>query len=398
MGGNATSNFYEAAITIMPDLLFASVVCVGLVIFFTWGKFTFILFDKLVLFYILFNLLYGTLLSKNLFIAAQGFRITYLPVIFYFIGRLFSRGKPEIYYKSTRHVFTWFVFYAIAALLFHFLFPGIEASLITASNHGPYVYFIPRMVGFFLTPVLFGTVMAMACLYFYFRLAGDNTMWNYLSLIILWACIFLSISRGPILAALLGFALITILFRQWIKGLILLVIILLVSSLLSYLLVGSFQPLAWLFSSTADTLSLENGVSRVELWRRSAHDFFQRPYGYGLGHAGATAIRFLKGTSVPAAVYTSDGWFLKLACETGIPGFLSYFALCFYYLYYAWQNISKQMDTLFPFIVALFIMINAQCIVANVFDFYPVISLIWLLMGYSINLCEQKNIPLAEKA
>jgi len=133
------------------------------------------------------------------------------------------------------------------------------------------------------------------------------------------------------------------------------------------------------------------GITRVELWRRSIHDFFQRPYGYGLGHAGATAVRFLKGTSTPAAVYATDGWFLKLACETGIPGLLSYLALAFYYLVLVAKNLSKHKYSLYSFVVVLFIMINAQGIVANIYDFYPTISIVWLLLGYSINIVEQKQ-------
>ena len=192
------------------------------------------------------------------------------------------------------------------------------------------------------------------------------------------------------MAFIIGFILLTLLFKVWKKTLITLVIIFVVSAIWSYILTGSFNIIGWLFSSTVDTIGLGEGITRVELWRRSWHSFLQRPYGFGLGHAGAMAHRFFKDTTVPAAVYTTDGWFLKLACETGIPGLLSYFTLCFYYLALAKRNLTKHMNTLLPFVFILFLMINAICVVSNTFDFYPVIGLVWLLLGFSINIIEQQ--------
>ncbi len=391
IGGNAMNGLLQTIVTIMPDILFAAVVVCAAIKYFKGEKITLLFFDKLVLFYIFFNLVYGTILS-NLFIAAQGFRITYMPVIFYFIGRLYNKQKPELASATTHSIFSWFIIFGMLGLVFHFLFTGVEASLIQSTNHLQTAYFIPRMGGFFLTPVLFGTAMTITCIYFYYRLFTNKSSLNYLFIALTWACIFLSVSRGPIMAFFLGFILLSLIFKEWKKTLAVIIIIAVTSATLSLILTGSLNILTWLFSSTADTLSMGQGITRVELWRRSWHDFVQRPYGYGLGHAGATAVRYLKGTDTPAAVYTTDGWFLKIACETGIAGLLSYLALALYYLVLVKKNLSTHRYSLFSFVTVLFIMVNAQAVVANIYDFYPTISLFWLLMGYSINIIEQKQV------
>ncbi len=388
VGANAMSNLYEAAITVVPDLLFAIIFVLSLLFYVKNEKFKLTLFDRIVLFYFFFNLVYGTIISGTPSVAMRGFRLTYFPVIFYFIGRLYFREKTGMSSKTTNFLFLGLLTQGVLAIVFYFM--GFETYFLKITHNVQLSYFIPRMGGFILTPVCFGTLMSLTGGYFFYRLLSGKSAWNYLFIALCWTCVFLSVSRGPIMAFFIGFILLTIIFKAWKKALIALVIIFAASAIWSYILTGSFNIIGWLFSSTVDTIGLGEGITRVELWRRSWHSFLQRPYGFGLGHAGAMANRFFKGTTVPAAVYTTDGWFLKLACETGIPGLLSYFTLCFYYLALAKRNLAKQMNTLVPFVFVLFLMVNAICVVSNTFDFYPVIGLVWLLMGYSINIIEQQ--------
>lgn len=384
-GNGEMENLNEALVTVLPDIL--------LLVFFLFSfnywrksiKFNLQFFDKLVLCFILFNTIYGFILSRNLFISAQGFRVTYLAVIFYFIGRLFSVNDFESLCKK---IFTWLLIFGIIGLILHFGFRNFEKYLVSLSGNKESAYFIPRIGSFVIMPVLFATLMTMACLYFYFRLLKENKKLFYLFVAILWSCIFLSVSRGPIIAFLIGYIFLTIVFRQWIKSLIVFGIIILVSSFWSYILVGSFTPIGWLFSSAADTLAFGEGITRVELWKRSIHDFVQRPWGFGLGHAGVTAIRFLKGTTTPAAVYTSDGWYLMLACETGILGLISYLILCITFIVKGWKIISEKKLSLF--VISIFLLINAQCIVGNTLDFYPYMSLYWLLIGFAANTFQKQ--------
>lgn len=392
IGANPISSLSDATITLLPDMVFAAIIITGVFYYFNGGKFNLILTDKLVLFFLLFNLVYGTIIATKIPIAARGFRLTYFPVMFYFIGRLFQNSKTEEQSKTTNIIFLWLAFQGLLSIAFHFLFTDFEASLIKASNHAQTAYFIPRMGGFVLTPVYFGTIMAITCIYFYYKLLSDTFKWYYIGILISWLCVFLTVSRGPILGFIIGFITLSVLFKKWKETFTALIIIALASASLSFILTGSFNILTWLFSSTADTLGMQKGVTRVMLWKLTWHDFLQRPYGYGLGHAGAMAVRFIKGTDIPGAVYSTDGWFLKIACETGIPGLISYLVLAAYFTIYLFRNAIRLKNTLLGFTLALFILINAQCVVANVLDFYPLISIFWLILGYSANIAKQQAI------
>ena len=382
IGGGEMKNFYEFIITALPDIILLFFVIFSFIVWQKGNKFNFHIFDKIVLAFILFNTIYGFIISRNIFISLQGFRITYLPVIFYFIGRIFSLNDLE---SLCRKVFYWLLIFGIAGLILHFGFRNFEIYLVSISGNHETAYFIPRIGSFVLMPVLFSTIMTMACLYFYYKILTEKINLYFFYIAILWSCIFLSVSRGPIMAFLIGFLFFTFIFRQWISSLIVFGIIIIDSSFWSYILVGSFTPIAWLFSSAADTLAFGEGITRVELWKRSIHDFIQRPWGYGLGYAGATAIRFLKGTNTPAAVYTSDGWYLKIACETGVLGLLSFLTVCMVFFLKGIKIIKENKFSFFTFIFSIFLLINAQCIVGNTLDFYPYISLYWLLIGFAAN-------------
>jgi hypothetical protein len=396
IGGGEMKNIAEFVLTALPDFLFMVVAVIGLIGWFKGNRFEIVFFDKVVFMFILFNTVYGFVLSRNVFISAQGFRITYLPVIFYFIGRAFSSNK-SISEKVAGNIFSWFMVFGVIGLILHFAFRSMEVHLIELSGHLQTAYFIPRIGSLVLMPVLFATMMAMAALYFYFRVLKGGDIWHYIAIAILWSCIFLAVSRGPIMAFLISFLFFTFFFKQWKRSLAVFGIICLVSSFWSYILVGSFAPIAWLFSSAADTLEFGAGITRVELWKRSIHDFMTHPWGYGLGHAGVVAIRFLKGTDTPAAVYTSDGWFLKILCETGIPGLASYLFLCGVFFFKGIRFIFKDKSSFFTLVFAVFLMINAQCIVGNTLDFYPYVAVYWLLLGFAVNFMSGKIEPKHQK-
>ncbi len=387
IGGEEMKNGFEFFITALPDFLAFGCLLFALLLMIK-NKFLFSPFDKIILFFILFNSVYGFILSRNIFISAQGFRVTYLPVLFYFTGRLLNEKDAEKNFSDK--IFSWFILFGVIGLILHFCFRNFEIHLITLAGRTQSEYFIPRIGSLVLMPVLFATLMAIACLYFYYQLLTGKKILNYLFIAVLWSCIFLSVSRGPIIAFIAGFLFLTFIFREWKISALVFTIIIFVSSFWSFLLVGSLTPLAWLFSSAADTLTFGENITRVELWKHSIHDFIQRPWGYGLGHAGVTAIRFLKGATTPAAVYTSDGWFLKIACETGVLGLLSYLFLAGKYFFSGIKIISSTKNSFFVFTFSIFILINAQCVVGNTLDFYPLISLYWLFIGMSANYFVKK--------
>ena len=382
VGCGEMKNFHEVIITILPDILLLIFISFAFIYLFKGNRYNIHIFDRLMLVFLLFNTIYGFIISRNIFISLQGFRITYLPVIFYFVGKVFSLNDME---SLCRKVFYWLLIFGIAGLILHFGFRNFEIYLVSISGNHESAYFIPRIGSFVLMPVLFSTIMAMACLYFYYKILIEKRTLDYLFIAILWSCIFLSVSRGPIIAFLIGFLFFTFIYRQWKESLFVLIIIVVVSCFWSYLLVGSFTPLAWLFSSAGDTLAFGEGITRVELWKRSIHDLMKQPWGYGLGHAGVTAIRFLKGTNIPTAIYTSDGWFLKIACETGFLGLISYLIICITFFIKGLKIIIENKFSIFTFFFTIFLAINAQSVVGNTLDFYPLITIYWLLIGFAAN-------------
>jgi len=384
VGGQEAKTAYEFLITALPDIFFLLIILFSIAVYYKGARFRLTRFDWIIIFYLVFNIIYGSILSGNLFISAQGFRVTYLSMLFYFVARLFSsEGEQGTSGKLLLNVFWFYALFVIAGLILHFGFADFEKSLIKTNGNIQSAYFIARMGSFILMPVVFATIVSFACSYFYYRLLNNGAWWNYIFIAILWTGIFLSVSRGPIISFLIAFITLTILSRKWVKALGTLFLITVISGLLSWILIGSLSPLAWLFSSAFDTLSMGEHITRVGLWIKSLHDFQQRPFGYGLGHAGVTAVRFLKHTNIPAAVYTTDGWYLKLACETGIPGLLSYLILFGSFFYAGAKYIRNNGFTFFSFIFTLAVMINAQNIVENVLDFYPYIALYWFILGLS---------------
>jgi hypothetical protein len=392
IGGQASRNLYEYAVTVLPDIFILVIALFSAWVYYKEARFKFVLFDWLILLVVCFNTIYGFILSGDIFISAEGFRVTYLVVFFYFIGRMYTTEQGLVILKKLLlNVFKFYVVFAVLGFILHFGLRGFEKYIIARSGHVESAYFMPRIGSFVLMPVLFGTLMAFACTYFYHRLLAEGGKWNYLFIAILWAAMFLSVSRGPIIAFLLAFIVLTILSRKWLPALYIFGIITAISFALSLVLVGSIAPVGWIFHSTVDTFGLAEHNTRANLWESSVQDFMAHPGGYGLGHSGVTAVRFLKNGIIPAAVFTTDGWYLKLACESGIYGLLLYFGIFGFYFYKAARFSFKTGLTFFSFMFAMFIMVNAQNVVENVLDYYPCISLYWLIMGATQHVFMQKQ-------
>ena len=157
----------------------------------------------------------------------------------------------------------------------------------------------------------------------------------------------------------------------------------------SFYIVDPFTLTKWLVSSTSDTMMLGDHNTRVKFWEMAFKLFQVKPFGYGLGRAGHVAARFFTPNSRDAVFYSTDGWYLKLLCETGFPGFILYLFFFFTFLFsftkiLFGKVILKLTDKLeFCFFMAVFISINLQNIVSNVLDFSIINYFFWMLMGYS---------------
>ena len=108
--------------------------------------------------------------------------------------------------------------------------------------------------------------------------------------------------------------------------------------------------------------------------------------GYGLGKAGHVARRFFKDDDKTASVYSTDGWYLKMACETGGWGILSFTIISFLYFFQSLKYLRKKRGTINLFFFLIFIFTSIQNLGSNVLDFYIFANLYWLIIGFSQNM------------
>jgi len=141
----------------------------------------------------------------------------------------------------------------------------------------------------------------------------------------------------------------------------------------------------WFWGSSVQTVSLEKGVTRVEMWKSGFENLKEHPFGRGLGMTGHIGTRFKNSETQKVDIFSTDGWFLKLANETGLWGLFSYMVLTLAYIAVVIKRIIKKKDLLLFFLLLFFIVFNIQNIGSNVLDFYLFSYLFWLLMGVAVN-------------
>jgi len=345
------------------------------------------LFDWIVSAFILSNVVVGALLCDDRIICLYGFRMTYLPALFYFALR-FNDDSRKISMTLLHALYTWFLIIGVVGILFYFFFYDEMLFMIQKVGGVVNTYFITRMTSVFWSPVLFATFMTVAFLFFYNRLLETKKKWYYLALVILWVCILTSVTRGALIILVFGILIQTLYFKAFKQflwtGLLMVSLFFVVSAYIG----SPLKFIDWIVTSSVETVGMESKVTRVELWKEAFSDFKERPFGYGLGRAGHVAARFFEKGSKMASVSSTDGWFLKLAGETGILGLVSYFTLACAFLLIVWRRLMRSKDYLLFFLFTFFLVVNIQCIVSNVIDFYLFSNLYWLSIGMAIGLKE----------
>ena len=111
-----------------------------------------------------------------------------------------------------------------------------------------------------------------------------------------------------------------------------------------------------------------------------------QPWGYGLGKSGHIAWRLFKDTNTPSSPYSTDGWYLKLLGETGILGALFFSGLLSYIIYQSRKSKLMSNQTISTYISTVLVFVLVQNIVSNVFDYFILAPLIFLLLGYYTQL------------
>jgi hypothetical protein len=394
-GAGESKNTLEKFSVILPDIFLLIIFFVACYVYSTEKMNFFRIknltsFDKLFISFFLFNTILGFLISMNLKLSIYGFRITYLPMLFYFIGRVY--GNNTIHIEKLLHkLFLIFAFFGAIGLVIYFGMSDFQSKMMSMTGYQPTSYFILRMTSILWTPVLFGFLMALTLVYFYFRILTLKKWIDYLFFCICWVCLFLTVSRGPILAFTSVFLLMTFFYKEWKYSFLTVVAIIISTFIVNTIIFRGAVSLLWIFQSAADTASFSDGVTRVMRWKISLHDLSQQPWGFGLGKAGATAYRFLLQRPVPCAPYSTDGWYLKLACESGIQGMLFYFILFGFYFLQAGKYVLKNKPSLITFIFSAFLLVSIHEAASNTLDYYPFITIYWLLLGYSINFIFPRN-------
>lgn len=422
-GSGAATNFAELLYGFLPDLYIYLLLFLSLIQnkekLLNRINYTSVDFSILVFFII--NVIIGILFMNNLRPGYQAFRLTYLPIIAYFILWLnFEKKYLEWVYQLMHRVFFWYLLVAIIGLLLYFVFTDLEAFLIKRSGGKYFAYFITRMGSFIFNPVPLGTLLSVASLYYSHLVITKGDKKYYFILIILLVSLLLTISRGAIIAYVIS-AIVYLLFNKFTKRSIWLVVIWLVTffsfsftvsnlGLIHDFLSGksnseikegsgpseaiNLNKSTWIYKSTVKTAEMDSSMSRVKLWKESWIDFKARPLGYGFGNSGHVATQYFgKNSTVnTAAVSATDGWFIKLATETGILGLISYLFLCCVIGYTLIKNKSKMAKTQWLFFACFFILVNIQNIGSNVLDYFCFAPFFWMMIClYSLQLKFSQN-------
>lgn len=384
IGSEASDSAGEFLISMLPELFVA-----GLTVYFaTWifknrrlQRFHFL--DWFILFYIVSNVVLGTFLAHDLKLSLYAVRMSYLPMIFYFFTAFSDAGKPELE-KLTGWIFALMVGIAVTGLILYFGFYDTMMYMIGKATDEAAAYFIVRMTSIFWTPVHFATFMAVTLLYFFYRSTRKMSWQNVSIQAIVSICVFMSVTRGAMIVLVIGLILLTCLLKSWKAFLYTLLIMTGSFLLVSFYISGPVEFLHWIVSSTGETVGMKKGVTRVDLWMDAVASFKKRPFGQGLGKAGHVAARFFDENSKEASVTSTDGWFLKLANETGIWGLATYFVLSLSLFIASVKHMLKHGAGFYGFLFTVFIIVNIQNLVSNILDFYMFSYFYWLLAGIMV--------------
>jgi hypothetical protein len=339
-------------------------------------------FDWIVIIFAISNIVLGIILAHNIKLSIYAIRMSYVPLIFYFLIKFHKNNLIEVKVLVDK-IFKIFFFVALAGFILYFGFYETMINMINRAGGVVNEYFVIRMTSFFWSPVIFGTFMAISFLYFFYKETQKHSFYNYIFISAIWICLLLSVSRGPLVISVIGILFLTFLLKKWKNLFITICLTILCFFIISYYINSPSEFIRWTMHSSVGTVSLEKNNTRADLWKKSFEDFRYNPFGHGLGKAGHVAARFSNKNYKEFSASSTDGWFLKLANETGVWGLISYLFLALTFSIQSVKYIYQKNNKLFIFIFVIFIIINIQNIVSNVLDFYLLAHLFWLLIGIS---------------
>lgn len=401
ISGSSFSNIGELLFSMLPEIFIGFIGTMGLInIAKNPIKPKLTLFDKLIIGYIGTNIVLGIFLSMQLNVITYGIRLTYIPMIFYFIARFGVNQDKRSIEQILEKINIVFVIAAIIGLFIYFFAVSIDDFMVQRSNGVVGFYYIRRMNSIIWTPVVWGTFMGFSSIYNFFKLNKKFSVKQLLIFLTVWTSLFLSISRGAFIAFSVCFIFIIVSQKKYKTVLITISSMALIIFLLNvrdhktiyafnYISSSSVSTISKLFNSNynhdIEALKTDSNT-RASYWKMAIQDFTDNPMGYGIGKAGHVARRFFKEGDKSASIYSTDGWYLKVACETGVWGILSFVIISFVYFFQSIKYLRKNKGTIYLFFFLIFIFVGIQNIGSNVLDFYIFANIYWMIIGFSQNM------------
>ena len=199
ISGNSFSNFGELIFSMLPEIFIGfigTMVVINVAKSPIKPKLT--LYDKLIIGYIGTNIVLGILLSMQFNVIMYGIRLTYIPMVLYFIARFGITQDKYTYEQILDKLNIVFLIAAIIGLFIYFFAISIDDFMVQRSNGVVGFYFIRRMNSIIWTPVVWGTFMGFSSIYNFLKLNKKFSIKQLLIFLTVWTSLFLSISRGGI--------------------------------------------------------------------------------------------------------------------------------------------------------------------------------------------------------
>lgn len=387
IGTETSTSVSEYLFSIVPEI-FALLIIILSFLIWKKKKTEIKILDWLLLAFVLSNTIIGSLISQDLMLSAYGIRLTYFPILFYFVFR-FLDAKSLL--GSVQLIFIWFVVLALIGIVLYFAFYDSMIAMMQITNPVLPEYFVVRMSSVFWTPVVFSTFMMVSIFYFFYRfMVSQNWIWLAIIAVVSF-CTIMSMSRGAMVSTVVGLLLLTILYHK-IRVVYPWITIAAAFFFTTIIIASPEEVLSWIFQSTAETVGMKEGVTRVDLWMNAIDNFREHPFGMGLGKAGHVAARFFDSNTSGADVFSTDGWFLKTLNETGVWGLFSYLLFAGTFLVIVVRQLFRHPQRpVLVFMLTLFLTVNLQNMVSNVLDFYLFSFVYWGIIGLAANLIYNRS-------
>lgn len=388
IGHEESSTLFEVFISTLPDF-FSIIFLLIYLNYFSYSIFNINKVDIVLIYFLIINSIWGIFWGWDLKLAIYGMRMTYLPIIFYFIGKSLSK---ENIIKITTHITSFYIYYIALSLILYLFTPLFYNSLFIKTGGVITYYFIPRFSSFFFSPIPTGTLLVLLGIQYSIKISSNYNIKQMFVYIIILTSLILTMSRGAIASFIISYFILSLIQKRFLSTIKLLLFLLPLAFLISLQMGLDLEAISWFIETSYQTITFDDNLTRVKFWKSGDFDILTQIVGNGIGKSGHIAHRFLLNSDIKGSVYSTDGWFFKLYNETGILGL----GLFIFFLLITLNTFRKNWnlvrnDQFYLSVFAAFIAINIQNLVSNVYDFSYLIQFYWLILGAAMNSLLNKN-------